>query len=216
MRRGVRLPLEQLAPYLLTVPNSPTPLDWLAAFSNSNPVEIEVGFGKGLFLLTAANAHPEVNFLGIEIERKYQLFTANRVAKRGLANVRLACADARAFLRECVAADCVQAVHVYFPDPWWKRRHHKRRLWSAEFAAECERVLRPGGRLFVATDVAEYFAVISALLEACPRLRPVATPAVKQPAHDLDFLTNFERKSLRAGKPVYRSLHEKLGSPRKE
>ena len=119
MRRVRRLPLENLEPYLLSLPDPPAPIDWPALFGNNHPVELEVGFGKGLFLLTAALANPDVNFVGVEVVRKYQLFTATRLAKRQVPNVRLACADARLFLRDCVAAASVQAVHVYFPDPWW-------------------------------------------------------------------------------------------------
>jgi tRNA (guanine-N7-)-methyltransferase len=209
VRRGVRLPLEQLAPYLLAVPDPPVPLDFPAVFGNARPVEMEIGFGKGLFLLNAAASRPKVNFLGVEIERKYQLFTTNRIAKRGLPNVRLVCADARAFLRDCIRADSLQALHVYFPDPWWKTRHHKRRLWTPEFAAECARVLRPGGRLHAATDVEEYFRIIAVHLAKQSSLSRLPPPAEKAHEHDLDFLTNFERKSLKAGRAVYRSLHEK-------
>jgi tRNA (guanine-N7-)-methyltransferase len=209
VRRGLRLPLEQLAPYLQAVPDHSNPLDFEPVFGNSHPVELEIGFGKGLFLLKSAEAQPNVNFLGVEIERKYQLFTANRIAKRGLANVRLVCTDARTFVRDRIRSDSVQAIHVFFPDPWWKQRHKKRRLWTPEFAAQCARVLRPGGQLHAATDVEEYFGVIAALLGNQPRLRPLPPPADKSPTHDLDFLTNFERKSRRAGKPVYRTLHEK-------
>jgi len=216
VRRGVRLPLEQLAPYLLAVPELPAALDWQAVFGNAGPVEIEIGFGKGAFILTAATARRDVNFLGVEIERKYQLFTANRIAKRGLDNVRLARADARQFLRDCVPSDSVRGLHVYFPDPWWKRRHHKRRLWTAEFAAQCERILEPGGRLHAATDVADYFATIAALLAERPRLRRLPGSDAKSPAPSSDFLSNFERKSLQAGESVYRSVHEKLTVPRAE
>jgi tRNA (guanine-N7-)-methyltransferase len=211
VRRGVRLPLEQLAPYLLNIPDPPAPLDFRTVFGNSRPVEIEIGFGKGLFLLNSAMSRPDVNFLGVEIERKYQLFTAGRMAKRGLSNVRLLCGDARTFLRNCIAADSADALHVYFPDPWWKTRHHKRRLWTPEFAAECARVLRPGGMLHAATDVEEYFRIISDRLAKQPQLRPLQPPEEKTPEHDLDFLTNFERKSRQAGRAVYRSLHEKTG-----
>src|SRR5918911_17609 len=99
MRRARRLPLEELAPYLWETPKArpgqpppPTePIDWTRVFGNDHPVEIEVGFGKGLFLLNAALACPDVNFFGVEIIRKYQLFTATRLAKRGLRNLRLAC-----------------------------------------------------------------------------------------------------------------------------
>jgi tRNA (guanine-N7-)-methyltransferase len=209
VRRGVQLPLEQIAPYLLAVPEPPAPLDFRDIFANGHPVELEVGFGKGLFLLTDSMARPEVNFLGVEIERKYQFFTANRIAKRGLANVRLVCADARQFLRDCIPTQSIQAIHVYFPDPWWKKRHHKRRLWTREFVTQCERVLRPGGRLHTATDVAEYFAHYTALLAEQPGLQPVPPPTEITPQHDMDYLTNFERKSRQAGKPVYRAIYER-------
>jgi tRNA (guanine-N7-)-methyltransferase len=209
MRRANRLPLEELAPYLLEVPPLPQALIWREVFGNGNVVEIEVGFGKGLFLLTSAQANPDVNYLGIEIVRKYQLFTATRMAKRGLKNVRLARADARLFLRDYVPAASVRAVHVYFPDPWWKKRHKKRRVFTAEFARECERVLRAGGRLHVATDVEEYFGVMNELLTQETRLRRLTSP---EPAAREDYLTNFERKSRIQGLPVYRSEWEKEGA----
>ena len=208
VRRGVRLPLEQLAPYLLAVPAPPARIDFPSVFGNDHPVEIEVGFGKGLFLLTSALTRPDVNFLGIEMERKYQLFTANRLAKRGLANARLICADARSLFRDCLASDSVDAIHVYFPDPWWKKRHHKRRLWTPEFADQCERVLRPGGKLSIATDVAAYFGIITGLLAEHGRLRLLPPPSEKEPEHDLDYQTNFERKSRKAGKAVCRAVYQ--------
>lgn len=210
VRRGNRLSLEELAPYLLDVPDPPKPLDFPAIFGNPNPVEIEIGPGKGLFLVTTAVTCPDVNFLGIEIVRKYQLFTATRLAKRHLTNVRMVCAEARLFLRDCIPSELIRAIHVYFPDPWWKKRHHKRRLWTPEFAAECERVLRPGGQLHVATDVEEYFAVITSLLAARTLLRPMPPPESKEPEHDLDYLTNFERKSRKRGGPVFRGRYERV------
>src|SRR5262249_23544597 len=133
-------------------------LDWSLVFGNANPVEIEVGFGKGLFLVNAGAAWPQTNFFGIEIERKYTLFTATRLAKRGLRNVKVAAYDARQFLCEFVGSASIGAIHVYFPDPWWKNRHRKRRLLTESFAAECARVLVPGGRLHLVSDVQEYFA----------------------------------------------------------
>src|SRR5262245_35465094 len=104
MRKSPRLPLEQLAPYLLAAADPPAPIVWRDVFGNDHPVEIEVGFGKGLFLLRAAQTTPQVNFLGIEIMRKLQLFTATRMAKRNLRNIRLLKADARLFLRDAVPA----------------------------------------------------------------------------------------------------------------
>ncbi|HTU18450.1 MAG TPA: tRNA (guanosine(46)-N7)-methyltransferase TrmB [Gemmataceae bacterium] len=223
MRRGPRLPLEQLAPYVLPV--GPTfqpdtrivrlesltyaPLDWREVFGNDHPVELEVGFGKGLFLLTAAHAHPDVNFVGVEIVRKYQLFTATRLAKRGVHNVRVACADALQLLPRCVATASLQAVHVYFPDPWWKKRHHKRRIFTAEFVAECARVLRGGGQMHVATDVQEYAQVMSTVLAGQPTLHPLPPASEQEPAHDLDYLTNFERKFRKQGKTIFRMSYER-------
>jgi tRNA (guanine-N7-)-methyltransferase len=203
VRGGVRLPLEQLQPYLLTPPEAPMPLSWPAVFGNDHPVEIEVGFGKGLFLLTASQQYPDVNFLGIEIERNYQLFTANRIAKRHLGNVRLVCTDARAFLRQHVGDASVQAVHVYFPDPWWKQRHRKRRVFTEDFAVSCARVLRPGGRLEVRSDVEEYFALITELVAKGTDLT-AATPQKSD-----TFRTNFERKYRERGKAIYAASYQK-------
>jgi tRNA (guanine-N7-)-methyltransferase len=211
VRRAARLPPEQLAPYLFAPPAEPAPLDWAAVFGNPHSVEIEVGFGKGLFLLTASERFPAVNFFGIEIERKYTLFTATRLAKRGRTNVRVACADAKRFFRDLIPAGSVQTVHVYFPDPWWKTRHRKRRLFTADFVAECVRVLRVGGRLLVATDVEEYFGIMTGLLAAVPRLRPLPPPEPDEPRHDFDYLTNFERKYRLEGRPIYRAAYEVAG-----
>jgi tRNA (guanine-N7-)-methyltransferase len=209
VRKSARLPLEELQPYLLALPDPPAPLEWRQVFGNDHPVELEVGFGKGLFLVRAAEACPAVNFAGVEIVRKYVFFTATRLAKRNLTNVRLVCADARLFLRDCVAKGSLQAVHVYFPDPWWKKRHHKRRVFTAEFAAQCERVLRPGGNLHVVTDVADYFAIMCELLEQQPGLRFLPPPEPREAEHDLDYLTNFERKFRQQGKSIFRGLYEK-------
>jgi len=123
VRRAKRLPLEELAPYLLEPSEPSAQLNWQPIFGNDHPVELEVGFGKGLFLLNACQACPDVNFLGIEILRKYQLYAATRLAKRGVKNVRLVKADAREFLGKFVRDESFQAIHVYFPDPWWKKRH---------------------------------------------------------------------------------------------
>ena len=164
MRSRRRLPIEELAPYLLPEGEKGTPqppVEWTALFGNDHPVEIEVGFGKGLFLLRAAAACPDVNFFGVEIVRKYQLHTATRLAIHRTPNVKLACADARLLLRDRIAAGTVRAVHVYFPDPWWKKRHHKRRLFTLDFAAAVGRVLERGGLFHVVSDVEEYFQIMT-------------------------------------------------------
>jgi tRNA (guanine-N7-)-methyltransferase len=221
VRRSIRLPFEQLTPYLFDAAGLPHPqrppsslaparrLDWQVIFANDRPVELEVGFGKGLYLVNAARAQPGLNFLGIEIERKYQLFTAARLARMHLSNVRVACADARPLLRDWVASSSLNAVHVYFPDPWWKKRHHKRRVFTGEFASECARVLRPGGVLSVATDVEDYAGLVRQLVTTNTSLRELPPPQLSPAAHDLDYLTNFERKFRKQGKTIWRMRYER-------
>jgi tRNA (guanine-N7-)-methyltransferase len=216
VRASRRLPLEALTPYLLEVPHpgflppdapalAPAPpIRWSQLFGNDHPVEIEVGFGKGLFLLTQGQARPTTNFFGIEIERKYTLLTATRLAHQRLANVKVACTDARWFLRERVTPESVAALHIYFPDPWWKTRHRKRKLFTRDFAELCVRVLQPAGRLHFVTDVEAYFTESLAMLAEVPALR--ALPA---PTSDGSYLTNFERKYRAEGRPIYRAMFER-------
>jgi tRNA (guanine-N7-)-methyltransferase len=217
MRRAKRLPLEDLAPYLLESPAMPKSFDWQQVFGNDGPVELEIGFGKGMFLLNACQTCSDVNFFGIEILRKYQLYAATRFAKREIKNVRLVKADAREFLRDHVSDNSFQAIHIYFPDPWWKNRHQKRRLITADMAAQCQRTLRPGGRLYIVTDVADYFVVITELFQQHTTLQQLPPDAdatrlafkPKEPTHDLDYLTNFERKFRKEGRLIYRSVYER-------
>ncbi|MBY0232115.1 MAG: tRNA (guanosine(46)-N7)-methyltransferase TrmB [Gemmataceae bacterium] len=211
MRKAARLPLSALAPWLheLPVRGAYPPVDWAAVFGNAQPVEVEVGFGKGLFLATAATANPGTNWFGIEIVRKYQLFAATRLAKRALPNVRVACGDGLAFLRDAVPAGSVQAVHVYFPDPWWKNRHRKRRLFTLEFAQAAGMALRSGGRLNVVTDVADYAAMVRATVAALPGLEELPPPEERPPEHDMDYLTNFERKFRQEGRAIHRMAYER-------
>jgi tRNA (guanine-N7-)-methyltransferase len=100
-------------------------------------------------------------------------------------------------------------VHVYFPDPWWKKRHKKRRVFCAPLVADVARALEPDGALRVASDVAEYFDVIRGLVAAEPRFCEEPVPELRTPEHDLDYLSNFERKYRIEGRPVYR-VHYRL------
>ena len=149
------------------------PMCWKTVFGNENPVEIEIGCGKGRFLLEAARQRPEINYLGVERAPKYvrriqQRFqkhikhTARRareVEASLFQNVRLVWSDAARFVDCYVAERCIQAYHVYFPDPWPKKRQHKRRLFRNEtWLRGIERTLCPSsGHLYVMTDYGEYF-----------------------------------------------------------
>ena len=162
------------------------------------PVELEVGSGKGLFLTTAAAAAPGRCFLGVEISHGYAKMTAGRLARQGATN---AFPDA-----------CLDAIHVYFPDPWWKARHRKRRVLSDMFLAHAGRVLVPGGVLHVWTDVEEYFHEAMGAADATGLFAPPADVPQRQAEHDLDYRTHFERRTRLAGEPVWRAALERNAS----
>jgi tRNA (guanine-N7-)-methyltransferase len=226
VRKPRRLTPEELAPYQwhftasrkrqlpLDAPEAPTPpIHWETLFGNANPVEIEVGMGKGLFLLTSATGRPDTNFFGIEIVRKYQLYATTRFALRKLPNVKTVCADAGWVFRQFVPGGSVQAVHVYFPDPWWKSRHKKRRVFTPGFAASAARIIREGGRLLIATDVEEYFGVMMGIVRAMPAFREVQAEKSTAPLEEAGYQTNFERKARQKGTPVWRAEFERTAGP---
>lgn len=227
MRKPRRLPPEEIDPYewqpprrfgrwgVGTVggpaPDAPQVLDWPGLFGNPNPVEVEVGMGKGLFLLTQATERPAVNFFGIEVVRKYQRFATTRFAVRKLPNVKTSYADAKALFRDFIAPGSVSAVHVLFPDPWWKARHKKRRVFTPELAADVARALAAGGRLNIASDVEEYYGVMTGILRAMPAFRELSTETSRGSVEEAGFQTNFERKARAQGTPVWRALYERTG-----
>ena len=183
-------------------------IDWAALFGNDRPVELEVGSGKGLFLANAAGANQGHNFLGIELARKYARLAAERLARLGIANAKVWSGDARDVLARRVPDASLHAVHAYFPDPWWKKRHKKRRVFTDSLVAQLERTIRSGGELHVASDVEDYFAIIRELIAAHPRFRERPVPELKAPLHELDYLTNFERKYRLEGRPIFRAIYQ--------
>lgn len=182
----------------------PQLVDWVAVFGNDRPVELEVGSGKGLFLATAAIARPGHNFVGIEIAGKYAKRTADRAAKLGLTNVAVYCDDARHFLDVCVPPASLAAIHVYFPDPWWKTRHKKRRVFTYEFVDACAKALVAGAAFEIATDVEEYFGVMTSILTSAIAL----FDRVDHPPTD-EVLTSFERKYRVEGRPIFKASYRR-------
>ncbi len=199
-------PIVDLSPYFLTLADLEIPFGWETCFGNDRPVEIDVGSGRGLFLVDAAQSRPDVNFLGIEIDYAVARRAAKRLQKRALPNARIIGGDARSFLAHCVPAESVAAVHIYFPDPWWKRKHLRRRLITDEFVSILAGILQPGGLVHAWTDVEDYFAVIRALLDHDPRFESLPPPPENTPAHDFDFRTGYERKGRMAGSVIQRGL----------
>lgn len=208
-------PALDLTTHLVETTALPKPFDPIALFGRSAPLEVEVGSGKGLFLLSASGAAPERNFFGIEVAKKYARFAAARLSRADRTNARMACGDALALFREAIADSSLHAVHVYFPDPWWKKKHRRRRVLNEAFLQDVIRTLIPGGKLHFWTDVEEYFQSTLELIARLPanpagQLQgPLAVP--ETPAeHDLDFRTHFERRTRLHELPVYRSEFVKV------
>jgi len=202
-------PSLDLSGYLLSFDDLPQPWRGETLFGRRAALEVEVGSGKGLFLRTAAAAHPEVDFLGVEIARRYARFAAAGLAKRGLRNAKVLCGDALRLFGELLPDGSLAAVHIYFPDPWWKKRHKKRRVMRESFVRDVERVLRSGGLLHFWTDVEEYFQESLQLLAHHTRLEgPHEVP--EAPAeHDMDYRTHFERRTRLHDQPVHRAVLRK-------
>ena len=188
-------------------------LPWSEVFGNTNPVSLEIGSGKGLFLQNAATQNPNHNFVGVELAKKYAGKAAQRAAKHRLTNVRVWPGDGLRFLAKHVLPQSLDAVHVYFPDPWWKARHKKRRVFRESLVVDIEKALKEGGNLWVATDVEEYFGVILELMASHPRFRGIPWEAKEAVEHDLDYLTNFERKYRIEGRPIHRA-HYVMDGPK--
>ncbi len=221
---GIEIPRSGLAPLpddLLANPAGGR-ADPRAYFAHpERPLEIEIGSGKGTFLAQQAPAQPETNFLGFEYEREFFMVAVDKLTRACAANVRMLCVDAGEFVRWRVRDGCCRVVHLYFPDPWPKARHHRRRMVSDGFLAEAWRILEPGGELRIVTDHAEYWAwmeehfarwcVGEGEAAEAPRADGAATRcfvrrAFERPANakmqEGELVgTNFERKYRREGRP---------------
>jgi tRNA (guanine-N7-)-methyltransferase len=172
-------------------------------FANTRPVEVEVGTGKGAFLLARAAARPDLNFIGIEWARSYCLYAADRVRRAGLTNVRMVRADAAKFFARCLPPRSLLRVHIFFPDPWPKRRHHRRRLIQRDFLADVHRALRLGGQLLIVTDHLDYFDHVRRALHTVPGFAVVPFPQMADRSGEV-VGTNFERKYITQGRAFYR------------
>ncbi len=187
---------------LLTESTAKGALDLPAVFGNSRCVEAEIGTGKGTFLLARAAARAELNFLGVEWAKAYCCYAADRVRRAGLSNVRMLRADAAHLFRTCLADRSLWRVHIHFPDPWPKRRHHRRRLIQSAFLADLRRVLAPGGQLLIVTDHIDYFRHIERVLACTAGLARTPFPKMADASGQI-VGTNFEKKYIAQGRAFY-------------
>jgi tRNA (guanine-N7-)-methyltransferase len=172
-------------------------LDLGQLFGNDHPVVLEIGSGKGRFLITSAQEQPERNFIGIEKSLHYHRLIRDRVLRRGLRNIRLINYDAFLVLQKMLADASLAEVHIYFPDPWPRHREQKRRIIRPEVLAEIRRVLVPGGYGIYVTDHRQYFEAAAPLIEAHFRAER------RIPGLDDRPRTNYEAKYREEGRPVY-------------
>ena len=213
--------IDIIAEHTVSLSEVAAPINWEVLFGNAHPVEVEIGFGKGRFLLEASKRYPKVNYIGVERAQKYVELTRERFEKYirhfgvdrasgTFSNVRLAWTDANYFLTRYVPAASVQAYHIYFPDPWPKKRQQKRRIFrNQDFLEALTRTLKADrGRLYVVTDYEEYFWEIQERLADLAGLHPI--DANLKP--DRDIATNFEAKYILEGRPIYRAVYEKISS----
>lgn len=182
------------------------PIDFLSVFGSPGPVHIEIGSGRGTFLVTQAAAFPDVHFLGIEWAAKFYRITADRIARRGLSNVRLLRTEAAGFVAGHIPNGSVRMFHIYFPDPWPKRRHNRRRFLSEQNLPHLLRCLETGGIINFATDHEDYYLAVCRIAE---------TAAAEGTFQRIDFIrpagaadgeqvgTNYERKYKTDGRPIY-------------
>lgn len=178
-------------------------IDLDAAFGRKAPVSFEIGFGAGDALLARAAARPDWNHLGVEVHRPGVGRALIRAEQQGLENLRVMTRDAVEVLREQIAARSLSEVVIEFPDPWHKKRHHKRRLVQPEFVRlVCER-LAPGGVLHLATDWAQYAEQMLDVLNAEPTLQNLSAEGRHVPRPDTRPVTRFEARGERLGHEVF-------------
>jgi tRNA (guanine-N7-)-methyltransferase len=188
---------------LLPPPQIGEILDFAKVFGDRRAVELEIGCGKGGFLLNRARAHPDRGFLGIEWANKICSYAADRMVRWGVTNVRLMRTDARHLVMHHLPAECLTILHVYHPDPWPKKRHHKRRLIQPDFVAAAVNALIPGGRLAIQTDHADYFEQIRQVLAGEPLLTQVPFDVPEAGVQEGRVSTNYEIKYLREGREIH-------------
>jgi len=206
MGSGQEKALAELGPRFLT-PWTGTRLN--LGFEHPAPLIVEIGFGMGTATAAIAAQRPDDNFLGIEVHAPGVGALLKAIGEGNLSNLRICQHDAVEVLRDGIAPDSLAGIHIYFPDPWHKKRHHKRRLIQAEFVRLLSERLQPGGYLHLATDWEEYAAQMLAVLTAETTL--INTVEGYAPRPDYRPLTKFEQRGLRLGHGVWDLIFTKTG-----
>ncbi|MEO6975062.1 MAG: tRNA (guanosine(46)-N7)-methyltransferase TrmB [Gallionella sp.] len=205
LRQGRVSPAQQRACETLLprfgIPYVAQPLNLKQAFGRSAPGILEIGFGMGDSTATIALAHPENDYLALEVHTPGVGNLLKLIDAQQIANIRIIQHDAVEVLRDMIAANTLDGVHIFFPDPWHKARHNKRRLIQAPFIAQLVQKIRPGGYIHVATDWQDYAEQVLAVLAAEPLLGNTAADYAPRP--DYRPLTKFEQRGILLGHGVW-------------
>ncbi len=202
MTGGQQRAFDELWPrYGLTAPDGY--LDLTDLFGNANPVTLEIGFGNGEALAETAALHPEQNYLGIEVHGPGVGALMIKLARQHSSNGRILQTDAMELLRHHIPPCSLQGVLLFFPDPWPKKKHHKRRIVQSEFAGLVRQTLKPGGTLHMATDWEHYAQQMLAVLSATEGFDNAAGAGNYAPRPASRTLTKFERRGQRLGHAVW-------------
>ena len=205
LRQGRVSPAQQRAVEALLprfgIPYAAQPLDLDQAFGRAAPKILEIGFGMGESTATIARAHPENDYLALEVHTPGVGNLLKLIDAHQIANIRIIQHDAVEVLRDMIADSTLSGVHIFFPDPWHKARHNKRRLIQAPFVAQLVQKLRPGGYIHVATDWQDYAEQVLRVLGAEPLLENTAADYAPRPEYRP--LTKFEQRGIRLGHGVW-------------
>jgi tRNA (guanine-N7-)-methyltransferase len=186
-------------------------IDFSNIFGRKAAVHIEIGTGKGTFLVNQALAFPEINFLGIEWANKYYKYAVDRIGRRAIGNVRIIRTEAASFIANSIDEASIECFHIYYPDPWPKKRHYKKRVICAENVSQIVRCLEKDGIVNFATDHAEYFQWARNVFEGfAEKLKPVdfVSPAG---ANEGELVgTNYERKYIKEKREIYTLAFKKI------
>ena len=185
-------------------------LDFKTLFGREAPTIIEIGFGMGNSLAAMAEAHPENNYIGIEVHRPGVGALLKLVAEKGLTNIRVFNEDAIEVLNRQIPKGSLAAVYLFFPDPWHKTKHKKRRILQAEFAEKIAQYLAPGGQFHMATDWEDYALHMMSVMSAAKDYRNLSGKGQYTPRPDYRPLTKFEQRGHRLGHGVWDLVFERI------
>ena len=179
------------------------PFDCELAFGNNKPVVIDMGFGNGESLIHIAQLHPEINFIGMEVHSPGVGHLLLNIEKHNLENIRIYQYDGVEVLKNCFKEESIDALHIYFPDPWHKKRHHKRRLIQTEFIEANKNKLKNNARLHIATDWQEYALHIQEVMEEFSQFVNIEDANAFTSRPQWRPITKFERRGINLGHESY-------------